>query len=105
MSKYLDDISILDGIENTEGMCVTGLNGGGMAIYVREFDINSPKSIATLVHECVHITQRRVWQECGVDCRALEATAYHIGWLVEGFLTKIRARTSAMPTATGNCPK
>lgn len=93
MEKYLDDTSILEGVENVEGMCVTGVNGGGMVIYIREFDIDNPHHIATLVHECMHVTQRRLWRDCGIDSEDLEATAYHVSWLVDGFLSKIRAST------------
>jgi hypothetical protein len=91
VTPYFDDMSIFDEwCEDAPALCVDTPDGG-IIILVQEFDYNNPEHIATLTHECVHAAQKRLWEMCGVPVQDMETPAYYVGYLVNEFLTKIKA--------------
>ena len=93
VTPYVQDTSIFDDDEDTPALCVDTPDGG-IIMMVQEFDYNNPESISSLVHECVHAMQHRLHNMCGVPIQDLETTAYYVGYLVNEFLTKIKADTT-----------
>jgi hypothetical protein len=91
VTPYVHDLSVFDDYcEDAPALCVDTPEGG-IIMMVQEFDYDNPDSITSLVHECVHAMQRRLYEMCGVPVQDLETPAYYVGYLVNEFLTKIKA--------------
>ena len=93
VTPYVHDSAVFDDDEDNPALCIDTPDGG-IIMMVQEFDYDNPVSIASLVHECVHATQRRLYEMCGVPVQDLETPAYYVGYLVNEFLTKIKADMS-----------